>query len=279
MALSAEEKVQVVNNLITQAPPGEFIDVFNDLRVLLNDDDLMREQIAISFVKYNLESFTPVSIPGHGQVLVTRHGDLGQGRFLDPSRNISFKFDHLLKEATDPQLHNVDSKAEPWRAAMETALKWYITQHFSTGVCTVYEKTIHNQQIIIGCMEAHQYNPSNFCNGAWKAEWKFTVSSPITQLTGTIKVQGHYFEDASVHMSTVKEVEETLYLTDPVQGAKEFVSIVEKAEAELHKTLMEDYASLSDSALKALRRALPITRTKLDWDKMSSYKVIPAPSN
>jgi hypothetical protein len=32
----------------------------------------------------------------------------------------------------------------------------------------------------------------------------------------------------------------------------------------------------SEEAFRAMRRALPVTKTKVDWDKISSYKVVDA---
>ena len=63
----------------------------------------------------------------------------------------------------------------------------------------------------------------------------------------------------------------------PPSAADKIVAIIEKQEGEYQASLSNIYFDMGEKTFKGLRRMLPMTRQKIDWDKVRglplSYRV------
>lgn len=273
--ISDEEKVKIAINFLTHAPPGEFSEVFNDVRMLLNNDTLLKENAASAFSKYNTDQFIPAVVDGvKDHVLITSHGEVDNGRFFDPRSKKSFRYDHLRNTVSD-----VDDSSEPegeqWRSAVDDSFRSYVEDHYPHGAYSVYSKIDNGAIVVTVCIEDHRYEPNNFWNGRWRSEWCATIdeNSGNAQIVGILKNQVHYYEDGNVQLVSSKECKDSISASNERQLAKDFLKVVSKAESDYQQAISENYQNMSETTFKALRRQLPITRSKVDWSKILGYKI------
>jgi capping protein alpha len=278
-SISKQDKVRIVTDFILHSPPGEFNEVFNDVRVLLQDDNLLKEEAVGASAQHNKDQFIPCHIEGSDeQVLITEHGDQGGGWFLDPRTQKTFRYDHLRKEASDLKPGKVDKVAEPWRAALELSMTEYVRGQFNNlGATSVYGSSTPDGNItLVACIESHQFSPKNFWNGRWRSQWSMTFSptkGATAELKGLLKVQVHYYEDGNVQLVCSKEVKQSVSIATEADTAKQFCLKVVETENEYQTAISENYQTMSSTTFKALRRQLPITKTKIDWNKIMAFKI------
>ena len=79
----------------------------------------------------------------------------------------------------------------------------------------------------------------------------------------------HYYEDGNVRLLTNKPVSASVSSGTGAGIAKEISATEKKYQEELNKS----FVNLSEGAFKSLRRQLPVTRQKIEWDKVTSYRL------
>ena len=79
----------------------------------------------------------------------------------------------------------------------------------------------------------------------------------------------HYYEDGNVRLLTNKPVAVSVPSGTGAGIAKEISALEKKYQEELNRS----FTSLSEGAFKGLRRQLPVTRQKIEWDKVASYRL------
>jgi capping protein alpha len=277
--VTEEELVQIATNFLLNSPPGEFMDVVTDVRALIPNEQLLNNHAAETFRDYNTEQMIQVVSPAASkhQVLITKHGEVGDSEYLDPRGNKVIAFDHIRQEVTSSRAigNELDSDVEPYRAAFDDEAVKYANEHYTNGATTVYGKKKGNQYQVIVCISSSKFNPSNYWNGRWRSTWTITFSPSGGQATvdGKLQVNVHYYEEGNVQLNNTVEKHLTAQAGDPSATAANALKAIIKAEQAFHSALDASYTTMGDTTFKALRRALPITRMKIDWNKIRTYKI------
>ncbi|KAG7558165.1 hypothetical protein FFLO_02892 [Filobasidium floriforme] len=120
------------------------------------------------------------------------------------------------------------------------------------------------------CIVSNKYNTNNFWTGRWRSIW--TVDTKADKLHGEVFVDVHYFEAGNVQLSTTQSFDLPLPPAESGRAGK-IVNGIAKLEAEYQLKLAETNQQFGDKEFRSLRRALPITRTRVDWDKVSAYRL------
>ncbi|ODQ53793.1 F-actin capping protein, alpha subunit [Saitoella complicata NRRL Y-17804] len=265
-----QQKIAAASQFLLASPPGELNDVFNDIASLVNDDTAVLNALEPAFEKYNLEQYVTVKLPlpggeGEGLSLVSEWNRVAgeEGRFVDPRVGKTFVFDHVKGKASDVQPYDEDLGRE-WEE-LNTGIEAYVNEHFpSEGASGVFKGQAGGSTwnvVIVG----NKYNPSNYWNGRWRSSYTFDSTSGT--LTGTIRVTVHYYEDGNVSLSTTHSISSTP--SSPSTLAKTIAAEEKRYQEELNKA----FGGLSEGPFKGLRRQLPVTRQRVDWEKAGVYRI------
>ncbi len=115
-------------------------------------------------------------------------------------------------------------------------------------------------------------------NGRFRSIYFYNPSHSPASLSGELKCDVHYYEDGNVRLTTSKSI-----LSTPPSSSSSTLAIaieITKTIAATENTYQEElnrgFLKLSEGEFKGLRRQLPITRQKVEWEKIGGYRVSPS---
>lgn len=238
----------------------------NDIKVLAGDEPSILRSLDPAFAQYNEEQYTTLKLPGSGdQVLLSAYNSLGDNRYFDTASQTSFAVDHAAQKASDAQPHTVESAHADLITSLHKAFAAAAAEHFPSYAVGVYPA--ENDSAIALLLVANKYSPQNFWNGRWRSTYIYNPSSG--SLSGSVKADVHYYEDGNVRMSTSKKSE----LNVASGNSDQIVREVAKAENKFQEDLNRSFTTLAEGSFKGLRRQLPVTRQRVEWEKIGGYRV------
>jgi capping protein alpha len=260
---------------LKSAPPGEFIEVFTDVRRLMNNDTLLNSIAPTSFKEYNTDQYL-VAQTDDLKGIVSNLGEKGANQYLEPNTRRLFTFDHLKQQVTGATpFDDFDRDVEPWRAAVQNQIHQYIDDFYQEAGCfAVYGSKNGGQFVVTLVITSAIFNPDNFWNGRWRSTW--TVSfNPQQQanISGNIKLNVHYYEEGNVQLVSNANKETSVPAPNPETFATNVVNAIIKLEGDFHNAIDSHYDTMSQTTFKALRRPLPVFKSLMNWNALSTYEV------
>lgn len=266
--VSDEEKLQIAQHYLLNAPPGQFEDVLKDVKNLLPAGLISEPMLAGMAREYNTKTMKMVA-SGDSKIHICKAAEQDATHYIDPKSGQVVGVNHVtgtvLEDDTQPAAGPMEPGLEDQRAALEQVLSEYIANQYydDTALCSVYAKGSTLSVVI----SAEKLNLRNFWSGSWISTWTIEVGPASMDVAGEIKVRAHYFEDGNVQLQTKKACKST---SIPKGGAADVASAVQSHIATEEKILQEGleemYTGMTEETFKAMRRVMPVHRNKVSWN-------------
>lgn len=284
--LSEKQKKEIAKWFLLNSPAGEIHFVANDVRSILNDDDLYKAAAAEAFPLYNKSHMICLKIPGGtDDLLITSFSEIGENEYIDPRTAQIAKVDHVkqvcteVRPATDEELST--PYIEDYRCALDAEIIKYVSEAYPKGICSVYcskgkdvEEPGSDFELVVA-ISAARLSPQNFCNGSWRSIWnvEFKDDLQVVEVRGRMQVNAHYFEEGNVQLDAKHECKDSTLFQAPDDGAISLTNIIRHHETEYLASLQAAYSNLPDTTFKDLRRKLPVTRTLFPWHNTLQFSL------
>jgi len=268
---SQDQVIAIANNFLLNAPPGEFMEVVTDVKTLLPQAGMLDKTAPTTFKRYNEDQMVQAdSEDGSHRFLVTPYAEVGTNEYIDHAGGVVATFDHikLVVSGTRPiSPKDSDSSLEGLRSGLDKGVAEYVKNHYPFGTYGVYAK---DGKIYV-CITSTRFNPTNYWNGRWRSVWTIPSKSGSGEIEGRIRLQVHYYEDGNVqlHTETLKAAK-VADLSNPDAIVKALTTV----EHNFHQALDASYTVMGETTFKALRRALPITGQKINWNLISNKDAV-----
>lgn len=117
--------------------------------------------------------------------------------------------------------------------------------------------------------DSHNFNTSNHTCGTWSG----TFFLEGTRLRGQIRMNTHYFENCNFQLKSEQDFGPQTLSPETIAQQRQDQTLSEAAvkqiyawEQEFIRSLDETIRGIGEDILKSLRRVMPITRQKMDWN-------------
>lgn len=261
-----KEKQTIAKHFIMHSPNGQVDAVIKDMKQLIGASLMTKEWETTVRAKYAKKQLVPVG-SGDSQVIVANVSEKAPGKFLNPNSQKLVPVNFTDLKPGEPEESKVSDEAnEKLRQATQNALNGYLHQYYvdDKGAGVVFA----NEGKLSVVISMKNLNLANFWSGGWRSEYELEVGAGAAELGSRVRINVHYYEDGNVQLnSDYSNKKISITVSDNVEEtAKQIVDAICKNESNYHTKLEEFYTTMHHTTFKSMRRILPKTAKKMEWN-------------
>jgi len=240
---------------------------------LVGNDDLLNKGAFDIFHSYNVEQLIPVDVSGKGyKSILCKYAEIDSTHYLDPRSNLVLTVDHTKGVVTDTSDNTSSEKDDVrrLREPLQKAVDEYVADQYLQGVSTVFPSDSSREFIV--CIGSSKFNEKNFWSGRWRSVWRVSYEDKKVKISGSMKVNIHYYEKGNIQLNTSKDYAEVVNSAGDDDTPAQLCKVLVKVENNFMKDIDTTCNNLSET-FKGLRRRLPMTKTLFSFES-NQHKLV-----
>lgn len=249
----------LIQYLAKSALPAEFIQLRQNL-IAICPDALLAITQAIE-QQINTEG---VSL-GNQNLAIELNKDSSTGKYYDNTGRNIFNVDVKSLKAIDFETQADQAEGPSYLDDLRGMLQVYGDRFYpsSFAYCVIPQSSESFTIVIIG----QRLDEKNSFSGSWRAIYKFTNDHTVNV---SVVVDIHYFEDGNVSLKFSDESKQSC----PSYSASSVADFIKVFEDRTVVKIVKEFGVLNNNSFKAMRRLLPVTRSRVNWGKaIGNYKL------
>ena len=251
-------QVNVAKYIIKKTPIGHLGKGLENLKILLGEKVMDNKDVKKEIHNYGENHLSPVQNDiTNTKVVVSALTKDADGYYYDQGQKVRFKIG--LDNGTIEGAEAIEYKNE-LRDKVQEKLLQYLDKYYKAEATkyNVYFNEAQNKMVVI--ISAHNLNLKAFWTGEWLSTWELTLNDK--KVHGQVRTNTYYYEEGNIQLNLDQKFDQTISGDTPTS----LIEFIEKCENDVQTAMEKVYETFNENYIKPLRRALPVTGTKMNWD-------------
>ena len=184
-----------------------------------------------------------------------------EGFYYDQGQKVKFKIGLESGEVEEAQAVEVQNDL---RDVIEQKTKEYLGKCYKMEVTKYNVYYNGNENKIVVLISVHNLNLKSFWSGEWLSTWELDINSKTVK--GTLRANTYYYEEGNIQFNLDTKFDGSASGDDNNAIADSLIDFIKTSENSVQLELEKVYDELSENYIKPLRRKLPVTGTKMNWN-------------